>query len=519
MNPVYQPQLHPLLRIVLMLIAGIIVGERWGLWLPAWEWLAVAAVPATGALLLPGRWGGIRTAGIMMATMLVGVALIGHTLERTAPVQTQDEVDFEAVVTSQPVVRGKTLRCDLLITSMGGRRLAEPIEVKGTLLRDTLHPGSMPLEVGSALQTRSALTQPDSFATAGHFDYPRWLRVHGFRAETFIVPWRCRPAQVRLSSLGFSHRLTIKARRLRTYLLQQYVRLGFSDQQYAVLAAMTLGDKSMLSRQVRADYATAGASHVLALSGLHLSIIYGLLVLLFPRRRRWQWLAQSAIVASLWLFVLLVGLPSSAVRSAAMLTVYSLCAVTGRQGVSVNALSFAALVLLVSNPLCLYDVGFQLSFLAVFALLIGYTPVYHLLSPRFFLARWLWGLTVVSVLAQVATAPLVAYYFGQVSFSFLVSNLIVVPAATLLLYGVVALLASSPLPLVQQAVATVLNTLATLLNTTLHRLAHLPGANISGIHFSAVQVLLVYLLLALACIIVACLVRQRELRKLDTMTK
>ena len=121
----------------------------------------------------------------------------------------------------------------------------------------------------------------------------------------------------------------------RTLLLQRLETAGLSDDQYAVVAAMALGDKSSLTRDLKETYSMTGASHILALSGLHLGIIYALLSMLVVGRR-WQMVSQVAIILSIWAFVFLVGMSTSVVRSAVMLTVYALLAIGHRQKMSVN---------------------------------------------------------------------------------------------------------------------------------------------------------------------------------------
>ena len=140
--------------------------------------------------------------------------------------------------------------------------------------------------------------------------------------------------------------------RSKTYFLAQRAKLldrlsesGVDGSVYAVVAAMTLGDKSQLTKELRDTYAVSGASHILALSGLHLGIIYTLLSLLLSRRR-WQVISQVVIIVCIWLFVFLVGMSASVVRSAVMITVYALLSLGHRDKMSVNTLAFAAIVML-----------------------------------------------------------------------------------------------------------------------------------------------------------------------------
>ena len=277
----------------------------------------------------------------------------------------------------------------------------------------------------------------------------------------------------------------------RNELLERLSDHGVDGSVYAVVAAMTLGDKSQLTNELRKTYAITGASHILALSGLHLGIIYTLLSVLLSRRRWWI-VSQVVIIVCIWLYVFLVGMTVSVVRSAVMITVYALLSLGHRDKMSVNTLAFAAIVMLLFNPLSLFDVGFQLSFLAVLAILLFY-PLFEGVWPQPFLMdhrafKWLWTMLSVSCAAQIGVAPLIVYYFGRFSCFFLLTNLLVVPAATLILYlSLVVLLIPSLAYLLIYMVDT--------LNHLLTWVATLPGVSIEGLHPTLLQVSMVYVII------------------------
>lgn len=277
----------------------------------------------------------------------------------------------------------------------------------------------------------------------------------------------------------------------REKLLERFTDNGISGDAYAVVAAMSLGDKSALSRDVKDTYSVSGASHVLALSGLHLGIIYMLFSFFLPRRR-WPALSQLVIILMVWAFVFLVGMSVSVVRSAVMLTVYGLLSIGHRDKMSVNALCFTAIAMLMWNPSWLFDVGFQMSFMAVLAILL-FVPLFDdVFSAEYLMEhrclRWMWGMVAVSCSAQLGVAPLIAFYFGRFSTYFLLTNFIVVPAAFIVLW-------LSLLTLVFPPLAYLLYNIVQLLNAALGWIASLPGASIDGLHPSAVQASLVYLLI------------------------
>ena len=286
--------------------------------------------------------------------------------------------------------------------------------------------------------------------------------------------------------------------RSKTYFLAQRAKLldrlsesGVDGSVYAVVAAMTLGDKSQLTKELRDTYAVSGASHILALSGLHLGIIYTLLSLLLSRRR-WQVISQVVIIVCIWLFVFLVSMSASVVRSAVMITVYALLSLGHRDKMSVNTLAFAAIVMLLFNPKSLFDVGFQLSFMAVLAILLFYPLFESVWSQQFLfghrLFRWLWTTLAVSCAAQIGVAPLIAYYFGRFSCYFLLTNLVVVPAATLILY-------LSLLVLLIPSLAYLLIYIVDALNQLLLWITMLPGASIEGLHPTLLQVWMTYVII------------------------
>ena len=284
---------------------------------------------------------------------------------------------------------------------------------------------------------------------------------------------------------------------------------------------MTLGDKSALTQELRDIYAITGASHILALSGLHLSIIFMLLTLLSARPhftflpfyfftfiRLFTFLPFYFFTfICLWAFVFLVGMPVSVIRSATMLTVYTLLSLGHRDKMSVNTLAFTALLVLIVSPLSLFDIGFQMSYLSVFAILLivplseRLFPVGYLMSHR--VIRCLWGMVAVSCAAQIGVAPLVAYYFGRLPVFFLLTNFIVIPAAILILW-------LSPVVFLFPTLANILLYIVSRLNTLLTAIASIPGASIDGLHPTKLQTTMTYVVIVACYLLVFRLSRRKR---------
>lgn len=483
-----QLQLYPMLRVVIMLVMGIIAGKMAYPLLPSLYLLVATAVCLLAAFLLRRSPVG-QSLAIGAAFFALGTFVITRSLEKMNFQLPQRAVVYNAVLITEPSVHGKVLQTDLLLVGDG-----EPLKVRASILRDTVQNRWQRLHVGDGITATSLLEPPRNFA-GSTFDYASWLKENGFAAETFIFYSDWRKSVVDLTTLSYTQRATIEARKVRGRLLERYRAYGADGSNYAVLAAMTLGDKSALPKELKEDYSIAGASHVLALSGLHLGIIYTVLMLFtFGYRRRW--LPQVLIMLAIWSYVVLVGMSPSVVRSAVMLTIISMVTILNRGSVLLNSLAFAAFLMLLYNPLNLYDIGFEMSFMAVLGISLFEPLMRPKKMPKNLLWKalyYIWGIVYVSIAAQATTAPLIAYYFGRFSCYFIITNLIVVPCATAVLIGVVALAALSWWNLLASHIAEVLISIIGFMNSSLHMIASLPGASIDGISLSPLRVLAIYI--------------------------
>jgi competence protein ComEC len=324
------------------------------------------------------------------------------------------------------------------------------------------------------------------------------MACHGFVGELFAKQSDWQWKQLSLSGLSILERAKLRFLLWRHQLLEQYQKWGIITEAYSVIAAMTLGEKSQLDAGLKETYSQVGASHILALSGLHLMIIYTV-ISLFLGWRRFRTVSQVLIVLSIWAFAFLVGLSPSVTRAAFMISVYALLALGHREKMSVNTLAFTAIVMLIVNPLALYDMGFQLSFMAVLAILL-FCPMLERIIPLHVQLehRWLkalWGLTTVSLSAQIGTAPLIAYYFERFATYFLLSNFVVIPLATILLYLALLSICTCWWSALQALIVTALSSIVILMNNLLESIAHLPYCSIEGIRLSTLQLGCIYLLI------------------------
>ena len=193
-------------------------------------------------------------------------------------------------------------------------------------------------------------------------------------------------------------------------------------------------------------------------------------------------------------------MPVSVVRAAIMLSMGSIALLLHRRAASLSALSLAAVVVLVLNPESLWDVSFQLSFMAVLSLVVMEPLVEGLWYPRLRVVAWLWSTTRTSVIAQLGTAPLVVYYFGNLSVYFLPANLLVsllsMPLLLLSFFFFLSLpLQWAHLVCVSQLLSWLLSSATLLLNHGLRWMSSLPGAAVDDVSFNQKQVWLYYFVL------------------------
>lgn len=462
---------------------------------------AIASVCSLVMLPLIWRRHIVFAVTVCFISFLLGGVFMKHALNPQEKVVAGKTVCCRALVISTPQQRGKTLRFDALVMAVDDVKLS-PFKTRMTVWQDekvsSIARGAC---IGCVAAFEKVETKGQS-RQRNAYSYQRFLLSQGINTQAFVRSSTISKEQIEDCDIPLVGRLHLVAASLRRRVAQQYKLLGLDGDDLAVVVAMTLGEKQMLNAQLKDDYSVAGASHVLALSGLHLGIIYALLTMLLWRRNRlvtWRIGVSLVILFFIWNYVMLVGMPVSAVRSAVMLTVFGVCRVMLRQVGSLAALSFAALVVVMHNPLALFDVGFLMSFASVASIVVAATPLYEWITPRRMKqcapSRWLCQLAAVSVSAQIGVAPIAMCCFQRFSCYFLLTNVVAVPLATLLLYLSVAIVMLVPLPAVQTSLMPLLQWAASALNHSLHLIASLPNASVEGIRLSAVQALLLYALL------------------------
>ncbi len=234
-----------------------------------------------------------------------------------------------------------------------------------------------------------------------------------------------------------------KANHFRTFLLQKLDQTTIGSQEKSIIQALILGDKRSIDTELYESYASAGAVHILAVSGLHVGILLLLLNFLFRpllNLPKGKWIRMILILMLLWSFAFIAGLSPSIVRAVTMFSLFTVADLSHRPTNTINTLFLSYFLLLLIQPNWLFQVGFQLSYMAVGSIIWIQPKLNQLWRPRYWITKKIWDIITVTFAAQVGVAPLSIYYFHQFPGMFLITNIVVLPIlALLLIYGIIVI--------------------------------------------------------------------------------
>lgn len=269
--------------------------------------------------------------------------------------------------------------------------------------------------------------------------------------------------------------------------------------------ALCLANKSELNKKIKKDFSRAGASHILAVSGMHVGIIFTAISTLFgliSKSRIYLNISNIVALIFLWFYAFLCELQPSIIRACTMFTIPIIGKILNRDSSSLNSLLFTAFCMLIYDHTYLYNIGFQLSFLAVAGILLFQEKIFNIFQLQNKILIWIWNLTSVSIAAQITTLPLTIYYFHELPILSLFSNLFVIPLSTLLIYctgiflvlswGDTIHLAGSPLG---NAIIFSINKLSYYLKVSIEFISNISYAVIEDISFTLFHVITLYFII------------------------
>ena len=288
------------------------------------------------------------------------------------------------------------------------------------------------LRYGSRILTSAVPNEISTPSNPNQFDYKHYQNIRGVTHQVY------------LSSIDFTvlngqwgNPVIKKINAFRSKLLSRLSNSQLYKNQFSVCSALLLGDKSEMSQELKQTFSEAGVIHVLAVSGLHVGIIFLLinkLLVFMSRTQVLRIIKLLILLLCLWSYAFITSLSPSVMRAVTMFGFIAIANVMQRQTNIYNTLAASAFLLLILEPNMVFEVGFQLSYLAV----LGIVSIYPIIYPLFvFKSKWtdtLWQLICVSIAAQIATFPLGIFYFHQFPNYFLVANILVLPLIPFIIY-------------------------------------------------------------------------------------
>ncbi|MCW3120673.1 MAG: ComEC family competence protein [Flavipsychrobacter sp.] len=264
-----------------------------------------------------------------------------------------------------------------------------------------------------------------------------------------------------------------------------------------LIQAMLLGDEVNLDEDLRQSYSETGIIHIIAISGGNVIIFFTVIsaLLWWLKNKRHLWVKYAIALPLVWFYVMMAGAPPSAVRAAIMFSLLAFSVMLQKNNSSLNTLFATGFVLLFAQPMWLFSVGFQLSFVAVLSLILFYAPIYKCASPKHIVTRKLWGAVAASIAAEVLVAPLVIYYFHTFPLLFIVANVAAFLFMEVVLVLSMVVIAASVVPALASITGAVIVWLVTLFD---HIVKWLQGFSPASFHFlmiTGVELFIIYVVI------------------------
>src|SRR6478735_362461 len=492
----------PFIRFLLPLIAGIVL--QWHLQISPgvlWILLSISSITVITFFLIPffERYKLFAVSGLAITLLFIA---LGGLLSWYKNIQHdknwfgkkyKDENALIVTLIENPVEKTRSYKANASVDYI--LRNDSCIKTKGTIILYFKKDSTLStLEYGSQLFITKPLQEIKNSGNPGGFDYKRYSLFQGITHQVYLKEneFEILPT----TNKSFFQQFLNKSRAKVLSILRKNIK---GEKELGLAEALLIGYKDDLDKTLVQSYSNTGVVHIIAISGLHLGLIYWLLILLFkPLQKRKLnpivigWLRPIFILTGLWLFSLLAGAQPSILRSAVMFTCIVLGDSFSRKSSIYNTLALSALFLLCINPYWLWDVGFQLSYAAVLSIVIFMQPIYNLIYKKNKLLDLIWKLNAVTIAAQILTVPVGIYHFHQFPNYFLLTNFLAVPLSSLIVLGEILLCVVSFIPVIATFIGKILSWLIWIMNSYIERIEILPFSLWDGLQISILQTILLF---------------------------
>lgn len=492
---------YPLLKILLPYLLGIILAyygqfpyKMCRLWvaLAFIFWLICGVL----SLIKTYKWQWVKTLMLFIMFVFCGMMTVNfrfssHLTEKETRMMTENE-SWMVRVEDFPVRRAKSVKIKARVLRTGeGLALKEDV-----MLYVQQGAGADTIEYGDVLLLNTRFSEIEPPKNPDAFDNQLYMKRKGIYYTGYVQQGFWLPAD-----RAPAHPLKALAHRIQQRLANMFAQSGMAGDELEIVKAILLGDDDTMEPELKASYAAAGVSHILCVSGMHVGVIFMILnFLLRPLDlfRGARSLKALLILLVIWLYAHITGLSPSVTRSSTMFTFVTIGQLIQRNTNVFHSLLASLWILLVINPLLLFELGFQLSYLAVGGIVLLQPLLAGIYECRTRMGSYFWGLVTVSVAAQISTFPISAHYFGQFPNYFLLSNMLVIMLSFVVMMTGILLLCVSFVPLVGGYVTVLLTWEIRIMNGIVTFVEQLPGAVTRGIEVTPIQLLLLYMVIIIA---------------------
>ncbi len=442
----------PFLRLAIALILGIVAGQYLQLNVVAGSFLLLFLLSGLLIINLKYRYSSALIFGICFHLFFAVLGIVVYNRYNEKPVFYSEGI-FVATILESPVEKPNsyksTVKINEVISSDSVTKTNEKIIVYFEKSENAIK-----LKAGDEILFNRSPNPVAPKLNPYDFDYQKYLERRRVYRQVYLATdnWQ------QNGNSRFS--LIFEAEKLRDKLINVYRSQPIDSVEFEILSALTLGYSRELDPETRRVFSSSGAMHVLSVSGLHVAIIFAVINFLFgfmKRNKQGRFIFTASIILVLWFYAFITGLSPSVLRATAMFSVYIIGENMHRKANIYNSLALTAFFILLINPNSLFDIGFQLSYSALFGIVVIEPKLREYVNVKNRVLRYFVSLITISVAAQIATFPLTSFYFSQFPTYFWLTNIFIIPTVAFLTPAGIVLLFVNQIPVVSDIISATLN--------------------------------------------------------------
>lgn len=409
-----------------------------------------------------------------------------------------EKSDYIGIVASNPEKKTKSYYMECLLVQLNHNGSKIKLSEKIIIYYNDICRQNIP-EIGDSVLFSSNITETSGHLNPYEFNYSKYLLNKGIKYRTYL-----KQQDLRITGTSKKYITKKAAKNVQIIIENSFRKYALDGTELAILSALFAGDRSMLDDETMQSFINSGAIHLLAVSGLHVGILYLFLSILLWRKQQNQkiiLIRLAIIIIVIWFYAFITGLSPSVIRASVMFTLFSFGNAFKRQINSYNIICSSAFLILIFDPLALFQVGLQLSYSAVVGIIYFQPRISSLIVFKSTFSDRIWQLLSVSIAAQITTIPFTLYYFHQFPSYFWLTNILVIPLVWLIMAGTIVFFILIPIEWLANIISMALNTLVVFMNYIINTISNIPGAVTDNIKFDIADTS-IFVFACISCLII-----------------